>query len=49
MVNREMTAGSYDIDFIADKLVSGIYFYSLDAKGNDNTTFHSVKKMIIVK
>ena len=49
LINKQMTAGEYEIDFKASELVSGIYFYSLDAKGNDNTNYHSVKKMLMVK
>jgi hypothetical protein len=44
-----MTSGRHEIDFRAQELVSGVYFYSLDAKGNDNTGYHSVKKMLLVK
>lgn len=44
LVNREMDAGYYDIMYNASNLVSGIYFYRIEAG-----TFVSTKKMILVK
>lgn len=44
LVNGELHAGSYNYDFNASNLASGIYFYKLEA-GN----FNSIKKMILVK
>lgn len=44
LVNKEQTAGEYNITFHAENLPSGIYFYQLKA-GN----FSSVKKMILLK
>lgn len=44
LVNAEMTAGIYEVDFNAKAISSGIYFYTLKA-GN----FISTKKMILVK
>ncbi|MBN8586203.1 MAG: T9SS type A sorting domain-containing protein [Ignavibacteria bacterium] len=44
LVNGELHAGSYNYDFNASNLASGIYFYKLEA-GN----FTSIKKMILVK
>ncbi len=44
LVNKEMKAGSYEFDFNASKLSSGIYFYKLNA-GNYNAT----KKMMLIK
>jgi hypothetical protein len=44
LVNKQMTAGKYSIDFDASKLSSGVYFYKLNA-GNYSET----KKMIIQK
>jgi len=49
LANGEMTAGNHSISFTAEKLVSGVYFYSLEAEGNDNTSYHSVKKMVVTK
>ena len=44
LVNKEMEAGEYDIEFGSDGLNSGVYFYTLEA-GN----FIQTKKMILMK
>ncbi len=44
LVNRQMNAGNFTVDFDASKLSSGVYFYRLDAEG-----FSQVKKMMLVK
>lgn len=44
LVNRQMTAGNYKVEFNANDLTSGIYFYELRA-GN----YNSIKKMILLK
>ncbi|MBK9097409.1 MAG: T9SS type A sorting domain-containing protein [bacterium] len=49
LVNKNFSAGSHNINFKANNLVSGMYIYSIDAKGTDNSSYHSVKKMILLK
>jgi hypothetical protein len=44
LVNQQMSAGSYRVDFDASSLSSGIYFYNLTS-GNYSET----KKMVLVK
>lgn len=44
LVDEEMNAGVYNIDFNASSLPSGVYFYRLAADG-----FTDTKKMILVK
>jgi hypothetical protein len=44
LVNREMEAGSYKVEFDAANLPSGIYFYKLQTN-----TFVQTKKMILIK
>jgi subtilisin-like proprotein convertase family protein len=44
LVNEELNAGTYNIDFDASHLSSGTYFYKLETNG-----FSDVKKMILIK
>lgn len=44
LINQQMKAGTYDVDFNGSKLSSGVYLYSITA---DN--FTSTKKMIMLK
>jgi hypothetical protein len=44
LVNEEKTAGSYEVEFKASELSSGIYFYKL--KAGD---FVETKKMVLMK
>jgi len=44
LVNEEKPAGTYDVEFNASNLSSGIYFYSITT-GN----FHQTKKMILLR
>jgi subtilisin-like proprotein convertase family protein len=44
LVNEELNAGTYNIDFDASHLASGTYFYKMTAGG-----FTDVKKMVVVK
>ncbi len=44
LVNSDMKAGSYDVNFNASSLSSGIYFYSINAGD-----FKAVKKMLLMK
>jgi aminopeptidase N len=44
LINKEFEAGNYEIDFIADNLPSGIYYYTLST-GN----FTETKKMLLLK
>ncbi|MHB1687291.1 MAG: alpha-amylase family glycosyl hydrolase [Ignavibacteriaceae bacterium] len=44
LVNNQQNAGNYEVTFSADKLASGIYFYTLNAG-----IFVSTKKMVLLK
>ncbi|MCC6866402.1 MAG: T9SS type A sorting domain-containing protein [Ignavibacteria bacterium] len=44
LVNKQMNAGNYTVDFDASQFASGLYFYRIDANG-----FTDVKKMILIK
>lgn len=49
VANKEFSAGTHKVNFDAASMTSGIYFYQLDATGNDGKTFSSVKKMTVLK
>jgi hypothetical protein len=49
IVNTTLATGSYTYNFDASHLNSGVYFYQLEAQGNDGSSFKSVKKMILTK
>jgi|SRR5690554_5859826 len=44
-----LSAGTHNLDFNAQGLNSGVYFYSLEALGVDGTSFKEVKKMMLAK
>jgi hypothetical protein len=44
LVNEEKEAGSYEVEFNAEGLTSGVYFYQLKAG-----EFVSTKKMILLR
>ncbi|HRJ85684.1 MAG TPA: T9SS type A sorting domain-containing protein [Ignavibacteria bacterium] len=44
LVNENMNAGSYTVDFDASDLATGVYLYRIDADG-----FTAVKKMMLIK
>jgi len=44
LVNENMNAGSYTVDFNASDLATGVYLYRIDADG-----FTDVKKMMLIK
>ncbi len=44
LVNRQLNAGNYTINWIASALPSGVYFYKIEAGD-----FISIKKMVLVK
>jgi len=44
LLEGQQTAGSHTVGFSADKLPSGVYFYSITAG-----SFHQVKKMVLMK
>jgi hypothetical protein len=44
LVNEQLKAGSYKVDWNATNYPSGVYFYKIDAEG-----FSSAKKMVLIK
>ena len=49
LLNSNLTAGSHTVNFNASSIPSGVYFYRLEAKGNNGKDFTSIKKMILMK
>jgi len=49
IVNSNLTAGVHQVNFDAANLNNGVYFYRIEANGNDGTNFTNVKKMILLK
>lgn len=49
LIEGNISAGTHDIDFSANGMNSGVYFYTLEATGIDGTNFSSTKKMIFMK
>ena len=49
LVNRDMTAGYYDVEFNASAYPSGVYFYRLIAEDIYGQSYYSIKKMVLTK
>jgi len=49
IINNDLTAGSHQVDFSANNLNSGVYFYKIEATGNGGSSFSDVKKMTLTK
>ena len=51
LVNQNMNAGSYIVNFNASRYSSGIYFYKLEVRQAGSTTgsFAETKKMVLIK
>ena len=49
LVNNNYSAGQHSVTFSASNLNSGVYFYKMEAKGTDGSSFSSTKKMMLTK
>jgi|GEM_PF-1642850 len=50
LIDNQLAAGSYEVEIDTYKFSEGIYFYTLVAKGiNDSSYFETTKKMIVIK
>jgi DNA/RNA endonuclease YhcR with UshA esterase domain len=49
VVNNQLTSGTHTYNVKMDRMSSGIYFYTLEAKGVDGSNFMSTKKMTLMK
>jgi len=49
LVNKEFSTGNHSVNFDASRLSNGIYYYTLNAQGNNGNGFVSTKKMVLMK
>ncbi|MDT3697486.1 MAG: agmatine deiminase family protein [Ignavibacterium sp.] len=51
LVNEEKPAGNYEVEFNANNLVSGVYFYQLKiySANNNDGAFIQTKKMVLIR
>jgi hypothetical protein len=49
LIDNNLSAGLHQAKFNASSFNSGIYFYTLSAKGIDGSTFSNTMKMLLVK
>jgi len=49
ILNSELDAGVHETVFNASNFSSGVYFYRLEAKGEDGSVFGETKRMLLIK
>ena len=49
LAKGRQNAGDHSVRFDASNLPSGVYFYRIDAVGNDGQKFVSTKKLVLMK
>ena len=49
LIDKEMSAGEYSINFIANDLSSGVYIYKIKVSSSDGIAFQAMKKMVLMK
>lgn len=49
LVNGELESGLHEINFNASNLPTGVYFYTIEAKGAEGENFTETKKMMLIK
>ncbi len=49
LLNEKLTEGIHTYDLNAAGLNSGVYFYKIDANGEDGSEFINIKKMVLLK
>lgn len=49
LVNTDLSGGRHEYDFNASDLSSGIYYYNINAVGNNGNNFTATRKMILIK
>ncbi|HEY9166066.1 MAG TPA: T9SS type A sorting domain-containing protein [Candidatus Kryptonia bacterium] len=49
LIDGIQTSGKHSVTFDASRYASGVYFYKLEATGNDGKKFISTKKLMLIK
>ncbi|MDP4115408.1 MAG: T9SS type A sorting domain-containing protein, partial [Bacteroidota bacterium] len=49
VVNNQLTSGTHTYNVNMNRMSSGIYFYTLEAQGENGASFISTKKMTLMK
>lgn len=49
LINKNLNAGTYEVQWNAENTASGIYFYILTAEDNEGNIFRKENKMILLK
>ena len=49
LVDGELPAGVFDVNFDASNLAEGIYFYTLEIKSTSGSYFKTTKSMLLIK
>lgn len=49
LIDSEKSAGNHTVSFSAETLASGIYFYTIEARGSDGSFRKDVKKMMLLR
>ena len=49
LINEQMTAGYYQVEFSASNLASGIYIYKINIIGTNGKNFTTAKKLMLLK
>ncbi|MCH7963838.1 MAG: T9SS type A sorting domain-containing protein [Bacteroidetes bacterium] len=49
LVNKELSAGNYELEFDASDLTSGIYFYKLKVGSPEGQAFNRTYKMVLLR
>jgi hypothetical protein len=49
LINKNFDVGFHNLEFNAVNLNSGVYFYTIEAKGKNGENFVSTKKMMVIK
>jgi len=49
LVNKDLTSGSHNFNVNLKEVSSGVYFYTIEAKGIDGSIFTNTKKMTLIK